>query len=169
MTKRLCRIEGIKPTDELSRFAKWFMEQRPIWMTPPGGVSFIDGVHGAVLYREGDKQVQLFICAPGTEIPDHCHPNVDSYEVAMWGMEFRHRGHVLMPFSKQEDWPFQRNGYVIRVLPSDRHGATAGPDGGCFLSIQHWRNGIQPTSVAEDWDGDQPLGEIHARQLAARQ
>lgn len=119
--------------------------------------AFVEGVTGLVLRRDGPFQVQLFICHPGTVIPEHCHPNVDSYEVGLRGMELRVRGRRVLPMrmAKLTDGaglPVTL-GTFIRVKAGDLHSATAGEDGGAFLSVQHWLNGIKPTSVGNDWAG----------------
>ena len=43
-------------------------------------------------------------------------------------------------------------GYFIRVNANDWHGATVGNMGGSFLSVQHWKNGTNPSSVHWDWE-----------------
>jgi hypothetical protein len=39
----------------------------------------------------------------------------------------------------------------IRVLPSSLHSGIAGKRGGSFLSVQHWLNGVKPTTVGHSW------------------
>lgn len=155
-----CKVSELQPSDELSTFAKWFLSERPLWHTPVNGISEHESIRGAVLYRDADKQVQIFIAGPNTYIPDHVHPNVDSYEVSMWGVEFRCNGRTLLPMSQIDG----ANGIAMRVRPHCLHGGTISPVGGCFLSIQHWLNGVEPSSVANDWQGT-PLGPDHAIQL----
>lgn len=65
--------------DPLEEFSRWWLGCRAI--SPPSDSSSItiDGfVTGTVLYRDGDFQVQLFIIAPRTEIPEHSHPDIDT-------------------------------------------------------------------------------------------
>ena len=56
--------------------------------------------------------------------------------------------------------PARLLGMRLRILPHDVHGASVGPSGGCFISVQHWLGGVAPTSVHLDWDGP-PLDEGH--------
>ena len=51
---------------------------------------FVEDITGLVLYRKGQFQIQLFICVPNCYIPRHRHPNVDSYELFLYGMNFNH-------------------------------------------------------------------------------
>ena len=98
-----------------------------------------------MLYRKGCFQVQLFTVAPNIEIPDHIHPNMDSYEVHVGGdIAFRVNGEFNNP--KNNLMPG-----VTRIRPTDFHGGSFGKRGGLFLSVQHWLNGVEPSSAGEDW------------------
>ena len=69
--------------DELSNFAYWYLTSGEVdkFYTPiKNGLLFIEGVSGIVLYRNEQFQVELFICQPNLVIPEHTHPDVDSYE-----------------------------------------------------------------------------------------
>lgn len=129
--------------DDLAGFKQWWEENRPI-NTPAENSVIKDGViYGVVLYRQEPYQVQLFIMPPNSSIEDHMHPNVDSYEVFVGGdIEFRCDG---------EKFTQSVLGSSIRVKPDSWHGGIFGERGGCFLSIQKWLNGVQPTSVGHDW------------------
>ena len=75
--------------DELSHFLDWYRENpQRIYVPLENSVHFVEGVTGLTIYRHGEYQVQLFTTTPNTVIPSHVHPNVDSYEVALSGMEF---------------------------------------------------------------------------------
>ncbi len=143
------------PSDPLTEFARWWMQTKPI--APPPDMYMQAGCStGIVLYRQAPWQVQLFICNPNGEVVDHTHPCVDSYEVYIGGdIHFRHRGEIVPSETLS-----------IRVLPTDSHGASIGPRGGSFLSIQEWKNGKEPSSVHLDWDGE-PLDPAHAKALAS--
>jgi quercetin dioxygenase-like cupin family protein len=128
--------------DDVEIFRNWWLNHRPI-NTPSDGVVFVADTHGIVLYRQPPYQVELFMMKPNTEIKPHIHPNVDSFEVYMGGdVDFlcddkRHVTNVL--------------GDSIRVHPQSWHGGKFGPRGGCFLSVQKWLNGVNPTFVGNDW------------------
>lgn len=126
--------------DDLEGFLHWWLASRPIQQVPEfGRVIHDDQITGVVLYRQAPYQVQLFIVAPNAEIDDHIHPNVDSYEVYLTGdVDFRVNG-------KSTQAPF------VRVAPDAWHGGSFGPQGGSFMSVQKWLNGVPPSSVGADW------------------
>ena len=156
--------------DELSNFANWYLTSKDIdrIYTPNNkGLLFIEGVSGIVLYRNKSFQVELFICQPNLVIPEHTHPDVDSYECFLHGMKFTHSGETVITeeqaLEEQDGYPI--NAYqTIRVKPNDLHGGTASKNGGAFISIQHWLNGVEPTHVTSNWDGNL-MGVNHSKQV----
>ena len=56
---------------------------------------------------------------------------------------------------------------VVRVLPESEHSAKAGPEGGCFLSVQQWLNGVEPSAVGMDWKGGSSMGDGHDSQITS--
>lgn len=129
--------------DDLEAFLQWWLAVRPINTPPDNTLIYQKDTHGVVLYRQGQYQVELFTVEPNSEIVPHIHPNVDSFEVFVSG-----------------DIQFMRDGVVfdqttlgdqIRVKPHSWHGGLFGKRGGCFLSVQKWLNGVQPTFVGDDW------------------
>jgi hypothetical protein len=155
------------PDDELTRFLRFYMNNAgPLAFVPlHDTVHDVDGVRSVTMFREGQFQVQMFIAPPNKIIPEHTHPNVDSYEVYVGGQ---------IRFSKHGKWCATEDeanaadvrdlcglrGTAIRVYPQDPHGGVAGPSGSCFLSVQHWLNGVAPTCVANDYTGV-VMGEDH--------
>lgn len=126
----------------------------------------VEDVTSVTWLREGPYQVQMFIVPPNYIIPEHTHPNVDSYEIMLGGR---------VVFSKNGRWVTEdgfevvntskppmspRRGCVVRVRPNDKHGGVFGSKGGVFMSVQHWLNGVEPHCVAMDYDG-QTLGDRH--------
>ena len=153
---RILNTQNFKPETDLEKYLKWVVNNVNLspWSVIKNNLSFADGVIGFVLHREGQFQTQLFIVEPNVVIPDHIHPNVDSFEVAIHGMTFRHYGMtILTPESDSA-------GSSIYVHRNDPHGGGSCDDGGCFLSVQQWLNGVPPTSVGNDWDGD-TMGPQH--------
>ena len=140
--------------DDLEMFLVWYLNNRPI--APPYETSLhrYRGLHSAVIYRQAPYQVELYIVDPHTEVPDHMHPNVDSFEVFLCGdVHFRHSGKVITPpklVSQVSNGVHSLLGQHIRVHPNDSHGATIGYRGGMFLSVQKWLAGA-PTSVGKNW------------------
>ena len=155
--------------DDLSYFANWYLTSGKIdrIYTPfKNPLLFIEGVSGIVLYRSKPYQVELFICQPNLIIPEHTHPDVDSYECFLYGMKFTHSGETVMSeeeaLEEQDGYPI--NAYqTIRVKPNDLHGGTASKEGGAFISIQHWLNDVEPTHVSSNWNGNS-MGKQHSDQ-----
>tara|TARA_R110000824_G_scaffold400766_2_gene609277 strand:+ start:11 stop:583 length:573 start_codon:yes stop_codon:yes gene_type:complete len=167
---------GQTHTDILSTFLEWFIidEKRPkAWSVPVDNpIMIIDGIHGITLYRVEQFQVQLFLLAPNVVIPQHKHPNVDSYEVGMWGVLLTHKGKpVLADKIENAMTPKEKGGkysgcqnLTLRVRPDDVHGGYSGPKGGSFMSVQYWCDGIKPSSVETNWIGE-TLGDKHSKKL----
>lgn len=132
--------------DPLHQFLLFWLKNREFSPPVDAQVSYFNNkVVGSVLYRRGNFQVQLFTVAPYIEIPDHIHPNMDSYEVHVGGdIAFRING------AYNQNMIAGLPG-VARVLPTDFHGGSFGKNGGLFLSVQHWINGVTPSSAGEDW------------------
>ena len=121
-------------------------------------VTKIEDVTAVLWHRRGQFQSQLFIVPPNYIIPEHTHPNVDSFECYVGGqIRFSLNGKYLsdgsfMTVPDVYGLPAER-GMLVRVKPADVHGGTFGAAGGVFLSIQHWLNGVEPHCVAADYDG----------------
>lgn len=154
--------------DDLQQFMAWWMANRPLSVPAKNALSFYDKATGIVVYRQPPFQVQLFIAHPGQRLVEHTHPNVDSFEVWIHGMEFTHNGNVMIDLCKAAEVGANglpvAYGTPIRVHTNDVHGGVAGPNGGAFLSVQKWLNGIEPSCVAADWGGE-PMDEGHAQQI----
>lgn len=128
--------------DDLTNFKSWWLSNRyfnPICMTN------VADEHGMILYRENEYQVELFMMEPNSTIVPHIHPNVDSYEVYLCG-DIR--------FMCNDIWYENNTLYSdIRILPNSWHGGEFGANGGAFLSVQKWLNGVEPKFVGDDWVG----------------
>ena len=156
--------------DKLSNFANWYLTSGEIKgiYTPSAknALVFIDGLYGISLYRKKPYQVELFICQPNLNIPEHTHPNVDSYECFVYGMKFTHSGKTVISEeqSLEETNKLPTHAYqTIRVKPNDPHGGVASKYGGAFISIQHWLNDTEISHVGLDWSGD-TMGKAHIEQ-----
>ena len=95
-----------------------------------------------------DIQVQLFSVPPNYIIPEHTHPNVDSYELLVGGdIRFSKGGKwvtdkdVLPAASSGIEGLHPSRGTLVRVHPETSHGGAFGKSGGVFMSIQQWING----------------------------
>lgn len=158
--------------DVLENFCTTFLNKAPVLGAVPfaGAVSKIEDVTAILLYRQDQFQVQMFAVPEGTIIPEHAHPNVDSFEVYVGGniqlsLDGRHVYPPAILFEKQGPLKLaSRRGERVRVRPNQIHGATIGAGGAVFLSIQHWLNGIKPHCVAADYNGV-AMGEHHLAQV----
>ena len=155
---------------KLAHFADWFLKSGGIKdvdaPSDKNTLLFIEGVHGITLYKKKPFQVQLFICQPNLNIPVHTHPNVDSYEVFLYGMSFKKCGVAQEEsLEKVNAQPISAH-QAIRVRPTDSHGGVASEYGGAFISIQHWLNDYEPTHVSNNWHG-KSMGTEHAKQYGA--
>lgn len=151
--------------DPLVSFAQWFVLQKIDCLNPVAVYNF-GQVVSLVLYRKAPFQAELFIVVPGGGFPEeHRHPNVDSFEVDMFGdIALTVNGKPGEPvFTNRSDGSDKPLSFT-RVRPTDFHGANSIKNGGSFLSIQHWLNGVEPTSVGLNWEGT-PVSEEHSNLL----
>lgn len=158
----------------LESFLDWFLKM-PIGMLsavqPYGPAVVLDNakVLTVVVFRAPPFQVELVVAKPGTTPwpGEHRHPNVDSFEVALFNnFDFTKNGMVVngpelsIPI---ETGPITFSPACVRLTPNDWHGAAPRYEGAVLFSVQHWLNGVAPTSVGLDWIG-QPVDESHAVQ-----
>ena len=154
--------------DVLDNFCATFLRQMPVLGAVPfaGAVSKIENVTAILLYRRGQFQVQMFAVPEDTIIPEHSHPNVDSFEVYVGGniqlsIDGKHCYSPAILFENKGPLKLaSRRGDRVRVRPNQVHGAVIGEGGAVFLSVQHWLNGVAPHCVAADYDGV-AMGEDH--------
>ena len=154
---------------ELDNFAFNFRAKARVFGYIPDGIVStykIQDVTAVVWYRSGQFQVEMFIVPPNYVIPEHTHPNVESYEMYLGGdISFSHTGRWitaddLIKVPGTDD----PKGGLIKVRTTDSHGGAFGPRGGVFMSIQHWLNGVEPHCVALDYDGV-VVGDDHLRDV----
>ena len=148
------------PADPLEQFLRQFLTKgSPIGYVPlNGAVRYIDGVTAVLWYRKAPFQIQMFVVPPNHIIPEHTHPNVDSYEVYVGGqIKFSHSGKFIISeadfMTPNEHGCSKVRGGIIRVRPNDLHGGVFGASGGVFFSVQRWLNGVQPHCVSADYNG----------------
>lgn len=161
-------------TDKLTNFLFDILQKGD----PLGYIPFIDepivrkieDVVSITWFRYKEFQVQLFAVPPNYIIPEHTHPNVDSYEVLLGGeIGFSKNGRwvnledLTFPPRTYEGLNPARGG-CIRVNPEDPHGGVSGRNGATFLSVQRWLNGVTPHCVANDYTG-KTMGSNHSSQV----
>lgn len=111
-----------------------------------------------VIYREGIFQVERVTMAPNAVVRAHRHPNIDAYEQHVSGsLAFianndparvnRILERIRTRSAKDLD------GICFLVRSADWHGAKAGPEGACFLSVQKWTGDVPVTAAGVDWEG----------------
>jgi hypothetical protein len=161
----------MEKTDSLTSFLEWALSNLSILGMAPykNPVWKIQDVTSTLLYRQPPYQIQLFSVPGNTIIPEHTHPNVDSYEVYVGGnINFSHLGKFVIRSEELCEDPVHKiampRGQVIRVRPNDKHGGVFGPEGGVFLSVQEWLNGVEPHCVAADYVGV-VMGEDHYKKV----
>lgn len=144
----------------LDAFAQWFLDRAPRFGVIPtyGAVTYIEDVTAILWFRARQFQVQMFVVPPNYTIPAHTHPNVDSYELYLGGdIAFTINGAFAESAAEAQavgDFgEASQRGSLIRVRPDDPHGGRFGPNGGVFMSLQHWLNGVAPHCVAADYTG----------------
>lgn len=145
---------------DLDDFLVWVLNKSPnIGVIPlSNAVHYVEDVLSVTWVRLPPYQVQLFIVPPNYIIPEHTHPNVDSFEVYLGGqIRFSIDGKFVITedeFSNPDEIGVSRmRGHTIRVKPDTLHGGIFGPSGGVFMSVQHWLNGVEPHCVGSDYSG----------------
>lgn len=162
--------------DNLTNFLFSFLSRTSVMGFIPSGtgpvVTRVEDVTTVLLYRDNEFQVQMICVPPNYIIPEHVHPNIDSYEVGIGGgMCFSRNGHWITNETIDHHGPKikwnglgtlnKKRGSCIRVKPTDVHGGMFGDEGAVFLSVQQWLNGVQPGCVGSDYAG-KVLGPKHA-------
>jgi hypothetical protein len=131
----------------------------------------IEDVTSITWYRDSEYQIQMFAVPGNYIIPEHTHPNVDSYEIYVGGqIKFSHKGIWMVQDDELtnplEDGTSSKKGTYIRVRPNELHGGVFGPAGGVFMSVQRWLNGIKPHCVGADYTGP-VMGMDHFRKVVS--
>jgi hypothetical protein len=159
--------------EDLEVFLEEFLNKSPCVGFIPlhDAVHMVEDVMSVTWYRNDPFQVQLFITPPNYVIPEHTHPNVDSFEVYLGGqIQFSLHGEFVYPEQDVEvpdGYGMSKNrAKVIRVLPNALHGGVFGPSGGVFMSVQKWLNGVKPTCVGADYTGV-VMGEKHLKNVTS--
>jgi quercetin dioxygenase-like cupin family protein len=125
------------------------------------------------LFRHGRFQVELYITKPNAIVPPHTHPGIDSCFTYI-------TGNLKINLANQEKsiYDVKQNqtskmfgshevhtlfGSTVSSPPGVPHWLDVGPEGGAFLSFEHWKE-QDPTSVTIVWEGE-PVGECHEKLL----
>lgn len=169
--------ECLLTEDPLLAFAAWYST----WLN--GNMSFAQmwGVKetklglGITLFEMEPFRVELFLFKPGSVIPNHSHPDVESYEVYISGdMELTKDNlpqTVREAIVEAANGVCLSNGGMIRIPAGSTHGgwinhmiATSHGSvrlverGGAFMSIQYWLGNFKDESVTYNWKGEDSHG-----------
>ena len=149
----------MKVTNEtdIEQFAVHFLKGRIIWRNvPKDGIINFGKIISLCLYRKGVFQVELFISTEhNSTFPNHRHPDVDTVEFGLSGY-----GQLFVndkpSYTEQQMEAWLAGNFKalpIRIQPTDWHSGI-GHKPYAFLSIQKWLNGVKPTSVGLNWEGE---------------
>jgi hypothetical protein len=148
-------------TRRLGDFVKYFLALPFASLVPREFYDF-GSVLSLVLHRELPFQAELFMLRPNRGFPrDHRHPDVESVEYCLAEYVPLILNGVDLPKAAGE---ISNRGSLYIVGAEDWHRVGDVPNGGQFLSLQRWNNGIVPTSVGLNWEGT-PVSEQHRRLL----
>lgn len=150
------------PTKELASYMDRVLGNGIEVDPPKNNLLFTDAVTSIVLHREGQFQVEMIVARPNTEIPEHTHDDVESFEVGFSGdLEFFVKGIQTNFFRSAAPNGTSRDlGRFMPVPQGMIHGGRSGPNGAVFLSVQRWREGLVPTHVGINWTGP-TVGKEH--------
>ena len=138
-------------------FAVRFITGRLDWRDVPRlGLINFGNIISLVIYRSVPFQVELFIVPHAPSFfTEHRHPNVDVVEFPLAGVNrlYINGVQVHSDLDTAEWVQGLQKSPLIQIKPTDLHsGDSHSPY--AFLSIQKWLNGVTPTSVGLDWDGE---------------
>lgn len=125
----------------------------------------VPNFHRKVMYKEGQYQVECLNWPPHAIIPEHRHPDIDSYEVYIRGkISFSHGGYWIDSHPEQEKICKMRHDFfTLKVYHDDIHGAFMGDDRSIFMSVQHWQNGVKPSTVGENYVGEYNIDDVEGQ------
>lgn len=163
----MANLNNSKIDDPLRDFLMWYLSKPTAFALSEHCCEVYDNesVLTHVLYRNPPFQAELVILKPNRPAwpGQHRHPNVDSFEVAMFNcVDFIKNGQT----QNGPELVLNTGGHrslCVRLLPTDYHSTPALRPGASLLSVQHWQNDVQPTSVGLDWIGE-PVAAGHAEQ-----
>lgn len=123
-------------------------------------------VLGVVIDRNDQFQTELFIVPGGLELIEyHNHPNVDSFEMHICGDFIFESNGIKYPSSPELVHLNQKT--LVYIPSEDIHGALW-KSSGAFMSFQHWKNNVKPTSVILDFKLDEN-NENHKKGLKGKE
>lgn len=145
---------------DVEEFKNWWIIKKP-WRPPfKDAMYFTEMVVSLVIYRHGNFQIELNIGRPNTEAPYHKHPNVDSLFMYLTGDFYFGVDNIIRERMKENQIanPKIPDVHILLGVCENIGGASHNlviREHGCsYLSFEHWKNGITPTGVTANWDGE---------------
>ena len=155
----------------VEQFKDWWIKSgRPFRPPFKNCIHTTDIAYSLCLYREGQYQVELYVCKPNTESPMHSHPNVESISMYLTGdLSFSDIQGKFADLSAYQ-WPRQDGSHMLLGKTADKNNGTphalkTGSRGGSFLIFEHWLKD-NPSSVTTHWEGEY-VGPMHAKTIEA--
>lgn len=144
--------------NDFALFARRFLTARLNWHNVVrNGVTNFGNIISLVLYREGQYQVELFICPHrNSSFSTHRHPDIDTYEFQLAGDNvLTLNDEAVCTEAQVSEWMYNMDikSPLMPITHNDYHSGQ-GTTPFAFLSIQHWLNNVQPTSAGLNWIGD---------------
>lgn len=142
----------------IADFARRFLAGRIAWHKLPRNNSIINfgNIISMKLLYDPPFQVELFIVpnAPSS-FTIHRHPNVDAVEFPLAGNSWLMlNGQAVWTDEQVQQWlQGELPSLPVPINRTDWHEG-GGSTPYAFLSIQKWADGVEPTSVGIDWQGE---------------
>jgi hypothetical protein len=143
-------------TDDLQAYADNMAARfRMLAASPADGVASFaaTGAQTIIMHRHGKFQTELCIFAPGTVIPEHRHPGVDTVEMLVSGMlAYKINGEAPQYEARWLRRNWSPRFKAIRIEQHEVHSVEVGAQGVAFLSFQRWDSGA-PVHIGDNWIG----------------
>ncbi|MGL5936903.1 MAG: hypothetical protein ACRCZI_14910 [Cetobacterium sp.] len=140
------------------KFVGRFLTGRISWLSVPrvNAITNFGNIISFVIYRKDQYQVELFIVPSSpSSFTNHRHPDVDTYEFPLSGDNTLYfDGRPIYTEAQINVWlSGLSKSQPVHISPSQYHSGDARTPY-AFLSIQYWLNGVPPSSVGLNWDGE---------------
>jgi len=123
--------------------------QRPFGTFKPISITQYGPMLGIVLDRQDYFQTELFIIPSDIKLIEyHSHPNVDVYQLNVYGDFIFESNNVQYKESAEIKRLSEKT--VAYVAAGDIHGLLVN-SASCFMTFQYWKNGSKMDSVGNDF------------------
>ena len=152
----------------IEEFAQWYVDNnfplRPPFEDP---VYVTDVSYSYVLFREGQYQAELYLIKPNATSGEHSHPGAENIIMALGGDLWPSRNGVETDMTEAHSRPSPIGTSLlfgamdIKFDDTETHKLTTKAKGGALISFEKWPEGVKPTSLTVNWEGE-ALGDYHA-------